>query len=95
MSFTDKYAVVTGGANGIGRCIAEKFLDAGAFVMVIDTDEQVSVELLGRYDRLFFFTGDIADRTTLERFVHKLVQPIDFIINNACVSRKGLLSNCS
>lgn len=36
MDFKDKLAVVTGGAQGIGRCIADEFQKAGAHVCVID-----------------------------------------------------------
>jgi len=95
MDYTNKHAIVTGGANGIGRCISETLLNAGAAVTIIDTDEQNGAILASRYDRLRFFTGDVADKVTIETFVDNLIQPVDFLINNACISRKGLLSNCS
>lgn len=49
MDFKDKIAVVTGGAQGIGRCITEEFQKAGAHVCVIDKQQ-------GDH-----FVGDLAD----------------------------------
>ena len=49
MDFKDKIAVITGGAQGIGRCITEEFRKAGAHVCVID-------KLQGDH-----FVGDLAD----------------------------------
>ena len=95
MDFRDKHAVVTGGANGIGRCITESFLNAGAIVAIIDVDEQAGTALSACYERLSFFLGDIANQSDLEEFTGTLKHPIDIIINNACVSRKGLISNCT
>ena len=88
MEFKAKHAVVTGGANGIGRCIAEAFIREGAAVTVIDIDKRI-------FEGVRMNHGDIADKNTLKNFVDGLDAPVDFLINNACVSRRGLLSGCS
>lgn len=48
MRFEDKVCVVTGGALGIGRCIAEEFAKEGASVAVIDFNEEAGREILMR-----------------------------------------------
>ncbi|MDR2578114.1 MAG: SDR family oxidoreductase [Chitinispirillales bacterium] len=95
MNYKSKFAVVTGGVSGIGRCIAEVFLHVGADVAVIDVDKAEGEEFQGLYPDLRFFHGDIGDKSALEGFVKALRQPVDFLVNNACVGRKGLLSECS
>ena len=79
--FYGKIAVVTGGARGIGRCIVQKFRDAGATVCVID--------LLPND----YFAGDLADKETLERFVEKVICDfgrVDYLINNAAPKSCGI-----
>ena len=60
--FQNKVVVITGGANGIGKCIAEEFTKQGAHVCVIDTAE-------GSH-----YVGDIADKATLEDFSRTVTQ---------------------
>jgi NAD(P)-dependent dehydrogenase (short-subunit alcohol dehydrogenase family) len=95
MNYKSKFAVVTGGARGIGRCVAEVFLHVGTDVAVIDIDKEAGEKFQGFYPDLRLFNGDIGDKSTLEEFVRTLRQPVDFLINNACLGRKGILSGCS
>lgn len=99
MKFKDKICVVTGGANGIGRCITEAFIDEGAWVAVIDTDAVSGAKLTQKHgDRLLFVQGSIAEKEPLEQFAKTVLGAygkVDFLVNNACISNKGLLSRCS
>ncbi len=81
MDFKNKTVVITGGAQGIGRCIAEEFQKAGAHVCVIDKQQ-------GDH-----FVGDISDKGTLERFATEVIGQfghVDFLISNALPLMKGI-----
>ena len=85
MMFKDKVAIVTGGAQGIGRCVADEFRKAGANVYVIDIQD-------GPH-----YIGDISKKDTLESFasfVLKRHDKVDFIVNNALPIMKGI-DSCS
>lgn len=91
-----KLAVITGGANGIGRCIAETFLQNGYRTAVLDVDQKEGERLAGLYgEDYFFFPGDAAEKDVLEAFAGEISRrypAVDALINNACVSRGGLSS---
>ena len=83
--FNDKIAVVTGGARGIGKCIAEEFRRAGATVLIIDVLDNDC------------FVGDISDKETLEKFADKVILEhgrVDYLINNAAPKSAGI-TTCS
>ncbi|MBR1402457.1 MAG: SDR family oxidoreductase [Prevotella sp.] len=85
MDFKNKIVIVTGGAQGIGRCIAEEFEKLGATVCVIDKQQ-------GDH-----FVGDLADKQVLERFVKDVIEKyghVDYLINNALPQMKGI-NECS
>ena len=80
-NFKDKVVVVTGGAQGIGRCIADEFEEAGAQVCVIDMQD-------GDH-----FVGDISEKVVLEHFAKDVINDyghVDYLINNALPLMKGI-----
>ena len=102
MDFKDKVCVVTGGALGIGRCLTQEFAREGAKVAFIDLDAeagQENLEIIRRAGgQALFFQGDVAEEAALQEFAQQVINAygsVDYLINNACLTREGILSQCS
>ena len=83
--FQNKVVVITGGAGGIGKCIAEEFRKNGATVCVIDC-------AAGDH-----YVGDIASKETLEDFARFVIEAhghVDVLVNNAPPAFLGI-DECS
>ena len=79
--FQNKVVVITGGAAGIGKCIAEEFQKSGAKVCIIDKAE-------GDH-----YVGDISRKDVLEAFAEEVIQKhghVDILVNNALPIMRGI-----
>lgn len=83
--FQDKVVVITGGAHGIGQCVAEEFEKQGAKVEVIDVREGAHC------------VGNLSKKEDLEIFAEYVIKKyghVDYLINNAAPLMKGI-DTCS
>jgi 3-oxoacyl-[acyl-carrier protein] reductase len=89
-SFENRCALVTGGAQGIGFEIAKSFLTAGAFVTIADySDEalETAKNELRNFENLQTIKVDVTDRESCAEMAKALKKPINFLINNAGITR--------
>lgn len=90
MRLREKRVVITGGASGIGRAIAERFAAEGAVVAIADLDAagaaRAAVEIAGSGGRAFAFEVDVADEERVADMVGRVereLSGIDVLVNNA------------
>lgn len=101
MNFTGKTAVITGGYSGIGRAVAEKLASKGADIALVgigsDEDKQAALKAVGDLGvKVSAYDCDVSDFAAGEAVIKQIIEEfgkIDFLINNAGITRDKLMLN--
>lgn len=98
MKLHNKTAVITGGARGIGRAIAEEFVREGARVVILDLNkgnfDAAVAELKVNNGDACGFILDVTDSAAVEAVFTKVVEDlggIDILVNNAGITADAQL----
>ena len=97
LKLTEKVALITGGAQGIGKETAKKFLQEGAKVVICDYDEKAGLATLEEFgnENADFFKVDVSDSAQIAKVVQATVDKygrIDILVNNAGITVDGFLT---
>jgi len=102
MRLKDKVAIITGAANGLGFEASRIFAQEGAKVAMVDYDaktgEERAAQLKEEGGDVAFFQVNVADRDSVDAMVEEVVKrysKIDILINNAGITRDGMLTKLS
>lgn len=98
MKFKDKVSLITGGARGIGRSIAESLIEKGSQIVIADLSEgdvEQTVEELGGIDKgVSGYVMNVADRESVEKAAGGILDErgaVHHLVNNAGITRDNLL----
>lgn len=97
MKLEGKVALITGGAKGIGKITAKKFLQQGAKVVICDFDAdagKVALNEFDAHDRAKFIEVDVTVTDQIEAMIKEIVSTygqIDILVNNAGITIDGFL----
>lgn len=94
----NKIAIVTGGAQGIGKATVEKFLDEGATVVIWDVDDSKGnkfvADMTAQGFKAKFMKVNVAGFDEVEKAINDIITEygrIDILVNNAGILRDGTL----
>ncbi len=94
----DKVAIITGAARGIGFSIAEMLSEHGATSVIIDIDQEAVSTAVQKIDdkgnKAIGFAADVTNSdeiASIFKEIHKELGKIDILINNAGITKDGLL----
>jgi len=94
IDFVGKTTLITGGTRGIGRAIADKFIDAGASVVITGTKKD-EIERLNKETttkRKKYLQVDFTDKNSMNDFIRNLplLGKVDILVNNAGINKIAL-----
>lgn len=101
MRLVGKVALISGGAQGIGRAIAERFLNEGAKVAILDIHEEAGLKVISELEAMgdvLYVHGDVSDEFSVRQAINDTVDQfgfLDIVINNAAISKTTSLLNLS
>jgi len=103
MNLKNKTALITGGARGIGKSIAECLAEVGANISVLDVlveeAESTAKEIAEKYGvKTAFFKGDVTKSGEIVNVVKETISQLgslDILVNNAGITRDNLLIRMS
>lgn len=88
MKLANKVAIITGGSVGIGKRIAERFMEEGATVVICSRNSEVGQQAADEVGCTFIQT-DVSDAAQVERLVHQTIEmhgQLDIMVNNAAIT---------
>ncbi|MDW7657050.1 MAG: 3-oxoacyl-[acyl-carrier-protein] reductase [Bacillota bacterium] len=97
MRLNGKTALITGGANGIGKATAKRFLEEGATVIICDISEDALAETVSELELLGPITArqvDVTNEAMVQAMVNDIIEQyktIDILINNAGITADARL----
>ncbi len=93
MRLEDKVAIVTGGSSGIGKAIAERYVEEGAEVVIADIDEEEGEEVADEVG-CEFTRCDVSDWENVKDLVESTVERhgrLDVMVNNAGIGSRSTI----
>lgn len=92
LNLNNKVAIVTGGASGIGKAVANSLNEAGAKTIIVDVSVETGQEIEGMY----CINCDITSREKVYEMVNHVIEKfgqVDILVNNAGVNFPRLLAD--
>lgn len=102
MRLQDQVAIITGGASGIGRAVAEAYVNEGAKVAIIDLNEDAGEETIQELQKVspdsIFIQKDLTAHEELPSIIDEIAEKygrLDILVNNAHASRMSAFEDAT